>query len=629
MSESDLQIKAERAVAIGILIVSMMVMPFSFAQQSAPYGGILKLGESQSITELNPTRGTTYTTSSVFRELYDTLVTNDPQMNYVPELARSWEISPDGLTWTMHLQQGVTWTDGVPFTSADVKFSFDQGLVLKVPLPYSLINWVQNVEIPDDLTVILHLKSQTAVALFDLASLVILPKHIWGNMTAQQTYDFSNLPVVGDGAFKFVEWKQGQYVRLQANDHYWRGRPYVDELWFVYYSSPETELAALRSGEIDAMFKYVNPSEIPLLKTDPNLNVTISPGLEFRDIYTSFGNYASVSTSNYNWNTTTNPALGDVKVRQAILRSINKENISALVHNGVYIPALTGVPKGISEYYDPNLANELNLTFNLPAAAQMLENAGYRIVDNSGIRQAVQDIKIILPDGKTTTVPKGTKLDFDFAVTSDYPDEVRSAEMINGWLHQVGMNLKISSQDDGTLTAAELTPYEYDMQLWSWNSYADPDFILSIYITNSINGNNCEGYSNPTYDQLFMQQRQATSESQRIQIVHEMEKILLTDLPDIPLYYVPAITAYRINQFTGWVFFPQGLLGGAGGEGYPRATTSVHLISAPSTGASYTSATSAQTTTEQPGIPTAVVAIPIIIIIALLGYVVYRRRKRA
>jgi len=600
------------------MVVSMIPLARVQAQPPPPtYGGTLKIGIDENLDTLNPYSTILTFSEAIIREMYDTLITWNPQMSYVPELAQSWSVSPDGLTWTFNLEHNVTWHDGVPFTANDVVFTIQQlALNEQVPVPYGLVSFVKSAEAPDNYTVVLHLQSPSAVLLYNLACLFIVPKHIWGNLTtSDDVIHFSNLPAIGDGAFKFVTWVKGQYVELQANDQYWRGRPYIDQLWFVQYASSETELAALRTGEIDAMPAHIEPDEVSLINADPNLKIDISAPLGCIDIY--FAVYEGTTA------TPPNPALRDDRVRQAFLRSIDKTSLNAIIHNGLYSPAFTAVPPGDGIYFDPNLGNEVNMTFDLNAAAKMLDNAGYKVVDSSGIREATQDIKITLDSGNTSVVPKGTRLDFSFEINNEYPEEVRAAEMINQWLHQVGMNIRITTADGNVLGSQEAPPYPYDIQLWDWNARVDPDFILSVYTTQQIGGWSSGGWSNPTYDQLYNEQRVTLNQTQRQQIIFQMEKILYTDVPELPLYYYPTIGAHRLDQFTGWISAPPGgILGGTGTEGYPRTSTSVHLIYAPSSAAT-------TTTTAQPSsIPWAVVGLPIIIIIALLGYIVYLKRRK-
>lgn len=575
----------------------------------------MKVGIVEGPDTLNPYATVEGSATTILRDLYDTLVTVDLQQNYVPQLAQSWEHSPDGLTWTFHLKQGVTWHDGVPFTSADVKFSFDLVLSQEIPVPYGAIGFVDSVEAPDDYTVILHLPAPTAVMMYGLNQFDIVPKHIWGSMTTRdEVLRFDNIPVIGNGAFRFVEWKKGQYIRLQAYDNYWLGRPYIDELWFIQYASPETEFAALRTGEIDVMPSRMDPKEISIVDADANLKTDLSPATSSRVIYFSVYDTEDVPP---------NPALKDVRVRQAFHRSIDKETLNNLIHSGMFVPAFTAIPPAVAKWYDPDLGKKVDMTFNLEAAAQMLDDAGYRDIDHSGIRQAVEDIKVALPDGSPFVIPKGTKLDFGYVIESEYPEEVLGAEMMNQWLHQVGMNIRISMADASILGATELPPYPYDIEVWNWECPADPDFILSVYTTQQIGGWSSGGWSNPKYDQLFEQQRRTIDEDQRREIVFEMQKMIYEESPEIILYYAPFIGAHRIDKFTGWVTgIPGGVIGIMGFEGYPRTTTSVHLIYAPST-------TGVTTTTEQPStIPLATMAVPVLIIIVLLGYIAYIRRKK-
>ena len=142
---------------------------------------------------------------------------------------------------------------------------------------------------------------------------------------------------------------------------------------------------------------------------------------------------------------------------------------------------------------------------------------------------------------------------------------------------------------------------------------------MSVYLTSQIGGWSTGGYSNPKYDQLYEQQRTTLDKEKRREIVYEMQKIIYTDSPEIVYYYANAFGAYRLDKFTGWV--SAGITGGLLAEldGYPRTSLSIHLISAPP----------APPSTEQPSIlPWAAVAISVVVIVGLLGYIMQLRRRK-
>jgi peptide/nickel transport system substrate-binding protein len=592
------------------MLVSLM--PASPAQaQEIPYGGTLILGTVETIDTLNPYTTIIDTALSVDRNIYDTLVTYDTRtLGYLPWLAQSWDISPDGLTWTLHLVKNATWHDGTSFTSADVKSTFDLVLGQQVPIPFGIVGFVESVEAPDDYTVVLHTAEPSATMLYGLAELFIVPKHIWGNMTKDQVLKYDNPQPIGTGPFKFVEYKKSDHVTLKANENYWKGRPYVDELIYTSIPDEEAELSALRTGGIDYMYE-VNPKEASIVESDPNLKMAVALPMLHRDIYMSV------------WENTTsvppNPALKDVRVRQAFHRSIDKEALNNLLHLGMFTPAAGCVTPMAPYWYDANLTSEVDMSFNLTEAARMLDDAGYKDVDGSGIRQATRDISLVLPSGKTFTVPKGTKLDFSLIVDDSYSDEVRGAEMLNGWLHTVGMNIRISTASDAVLGADLTPPYPYDMMLWAWTTTPDPDYILSVYTTQQIGGWSTGGYSNPKYDQLYQRQRVTADNEKRREMVYEMQKIIYTDSPEIMLYYINGLSAYRLDKFSGWITIPPGGIDGRL-NGYPRNTMSVHLIAAPAAPAA---------ATEQPSVlPWAAMAVSVVVIIGLLGYITLLRRRK-
>ena len=450
-------------ILTALMFVSLMPTPAAQAQE-IPYGGTLKLGTEENIDTLNPYLTIIAATLSIDRDVYDTLTTYDTRtLDVVPWLALSWDLSPDGLTWTFHLVKNATWHDGIPLTSADVKATFDLIIGQQIPIPYGRVGFIQSVEAPDDYTVIFHTAEPSATMLDALANTHIVPKHIWGNMTKDQVLKYDNSQMIGSGPFKFVEFKKGNYVHLKANENYWKGRPYIDDLFVVTYPDPESELSALRTGDIDYSY-IINPKQVPVIESDPNLKLITAQGAIWRGIYISVWENATSSPPN--------PALKDLRVRQAFHKSIDKESLNNLLHEGFWTVGAGPVCPMASSWYDPNLSKEVDLSFNLTEAARILDDAGYKDIDQSGIRQATKDISVVLPDGKTFVVPKGTKLDFGFVVDSSYPDEVEGASMLNGWLHTAGMNIRISTATDAVLGADVAPPYPYDIMLWTWENYS-------------------------------------------------------------------------------------------------------------------------------------------------------------
>ncbi len=283
---------------------------------------------------------------------FSTLVLYD--VNYTKlqgELAKSWDVSADGLTYTFHLQPDVTWHDGQPFTSADVKFTID---LAKNPDSGSWIGQkftgVASVETPDDATAVVKLSKPDAAMLDNFTFLVMLPEHALKDIKPADLVksDWWHTDPIGTGPFKWGKYVPGQYVELDAYDTYWRGKPKLDKLINRYYPEAGSSVIALRKGEIS--FTYLQMDEANSLAKDANLKVIAGPS-----------QVANALVFNM-----TDPRFKDVQVRQAFMYAIDRKTIvdqlyggkaqlsSCMLTNSAY------VPKDVNPYdYNPDKAKEL------------------------------------------------------------------------------------------------------------------------------------------------------------------------------------------------------------------------------------------------------------------------------
>ena len=184
-------------------------------------------------------------------KIYEGLLDYDNDLNIVPALAKSFEVSADGKTVTFSLQEGVTWHDGQPFTSADVAFTVMEVLKKVHPRGPNSFREVTSIDTPDELTAVFNLENPAPYMLRALSGYEspIVPKHLLEGQDVRSA-DLANNPV-GTGPFKFVEWKKGQYVRLDKNENYWKeGLPYLDRLVGRFIPDASTRTAAMENGEV-------------------------------------------------------------------------------------------------------------------------------------------------------------------------------------------------------------------------------------------------------------------------------------------------------------------------------------------------------------------------------------------
>src|SRR5215468_10997011 len=205
------------------------------------------IGTLQDIDSLNPYSGFLVQSAEIYADTYDYLQT-DALKDFAPSpgLATAWTHTPDGLTWTFTIRQGVNWSDGQPFTAQDVVYTFSRSLndpTANAQYLSSVQN-IKSVESPDSSTVVFTMKAPDP-AMNQLA-VPILPQHIWSNVASKDTGTFTNTAMIGTGPFTMVQWAKGQFMKLKANKNYWAGAPKIDYLVYHVFDDEDAEIQALR-----------------------------------------------------------------------------------------------------------------------------------------------------------------------------------------------------------------------------------------------------------------------------------------------------------------------------------------------------------------------------------------------
>jgi peptide/nickel transport system substrate-binding protein len=180
--------------------------------------------------------------------------------------------------------------------------------------------------------------------------------------------------------------------------------------------------------------------------------------------------------------------------------------------------------------------------FDIPLANQMLDDAGYLDTDGDGIREC--------PAGMDCG---GRQLDIVMQIPSDIGSGPREAELLSGWWAQIGVRMTPQVLEPDTVTANCCPAFDFDMLMWGWTSDPDPSFILSVLTSAEIpTGLSETGYNNPEYDELFDGQTVELDHASRVQMIHDMQRLMIEDLPYIIPYYQQEVQAFRNDRFTGW-----------------------------------------------------------------------------
>jgi len=480
---------------------------FVFAQGSDPRG-------------LDPAYVDDGESANVIANIYDGLVRyKEGSTEVEPALATAWTSSPDGKEWTVKLRKGVKFNDGTPCNADAVVFSVSLQLPPKRTdeMPYASVTFspVQKVEKVDDYTVKFTLNEPYAPFLANMAMVLAAPIV---SPAAVEKYgkDFNEHPV-GTGPYKFVEWKKGQQITMEANKDYWGGAPKVDKLVFRFIKENSVRASALKTGEIQAMIG-VDPNDVKMLE-DAGIKVDKIPGMNI--------NYLAFFCNKKPFD---NP-----KLREAVSHAINRENLISYLYQG-----LAELPNGMLPSFLPGYDKSLKpYDYNPERAKQLLAEAGYP----NGLKVTLLTYSTVRPYNPVG----GDKL----------------AAAIQADLRKVGIEVEIKTypwKEYKEIYTPDIVK-DGDMMLYGWTGdNGDPDNFLCLLETKEIKTTlNASKYSNPKVDELLVKGRTAKTIEERNAAYSELQKIVQQDAPWVFLTHTKDMAAYNKNV-EGLIHHPVGVI---------------------------------------------------------------------
>lgn len=503
-----------RGAALGLSLPAMMalgsVAPGGLAQRAAAQGatpepktgGTLRVGLSADPAELDPHKTQLTAAWHVIEHVYDTLVDANENLEPVPGLAESWDISDDGLTYTFNLRQGVTFHNGREFVADDVKYSLERILDPATASPsVSDLGGVDTIEAPDAATAVVTLTSPDSSFLAKLmgSSIAIVPKE-----AVEENGDLMQV-MVGTGPFRFVEYVPNSMVTLERNPEYWEaGKPYVDAMEMQIIPDATARTTALVTGTVD-LIEYAPVQDLPTFEADESIEVTGDQNTNIR--------YMAINISR--------EPFTDVKVRQAIAKVIDRGPIIDSAVFGAGTPTVTIFPPTFWAGYEAEIPAP-----DIEGAKALLAEAGY-------------------PDGFKTVLHSWAQ----------YPFLSNAAIVIQEQLKQIGIEADTDFQEN----AIYLENYfagNFDLSVTGTSAYVDPnDVILANFGTDE--SNNGIKYSNPEVDDLIAQGMEETDQEARAQIYRQIQEILLEDLPWVNLFIANQYEAMK-SYVKGYVHKPTG-----------------------------------------------------------------------
>jgi peptide/nickel transport system substrate-binding protein len=489
-------------------------------------------------TQLNPLLTQNAIESMVDGLIFDELVTLDPQHNQVPDLAETVPtlanggISKDGLTITYHLRHGVKWHDGAPFTSKDVKFTW-QAIMNKAnnALTQRGYDQVASVDLPDDYTVVFHMKRLFPPAVDTIfgesdTPYRILPEHLLAKYPNLNQIPFNSAPV-GTGPFKFARWLRGDRIVLTANPDYFRGAPHLKTLTLLNIPDDNTTVAQLRTHEVELAIE-LTLSGYKDLAQDTGVVRQLAEAPSYTAIFFN----------------TQRPPLNDVRVRRALVLGMDR---SAIVRDDTYgTGTLASADLGPFYWaYDPSLKP---VPYDLAAAKALLDAAGW----------------VPGPDG--VRVKNGNRLSLQLTYGQGSQLVRTITQQVQQMYKPLGVDLQLKSYDYAILYAAAQDGGiqlggKFDLTMYSWVAGGDPD-NASQWTCDAIppGGNNVARYCSPEMDALQKQALSTFDRTVRKAAYAKIERLLLADAPGAFLYYqgqryarIPELQNFTPNGISeGW-----------------------------------------------------------------------------
>ena len=417
-------------------------------------------------------------TSQVSRQIYDTLVVQNENLEIEPGLAESWEAVTD-TSWVFNIREGVTWHNGDPFTAHDIVWTYERFMTLPAQSAF-LLDSVTSVTAPDDYTVEIELEYPFAPILNHLAhsSLGIMNQ----NAVEAAGDDYGTSVVVGTGPFTFDSWQTADRLVLQRNDNWWGGDVMPETLVFRPIPEGSVRGIELETGGVDIAYT-LPPADARRVEASANAHLEA---------------VRTLSTAYVGFNVE-KPPFNNPLVRQAINHAIDIDLIVDTIYAGQAVRAnspissdVFGANENLEPYtYDPELAREL------------LAEAGYA-------------------DGFSTSI-----------WTNDNPQRVEIAQIVQAELANIGIQVDVQVVEWGTYlddTAAGL----HDMFILGWVTVTgDADYGLYALFHSSQFGapGNRTFYANERVDELLDAARVETDPDARVALYHEAQEIIQEDAP--------------------------------------------------------------------------------------------------
>ncbi len=473
---------------------------------------------------LNPITATDAYASRINEYIYESLLKRDEQtMELVPQLAESWEISEDHLTYVFHLKRNVTWQDGAPFTARDVLFSYERIMDPKVDAPH-LRNYYQDIEVVepiDDFTVRYRYRIPYYRALDFCGGIPIVPAHRFGPLDDFNKHSIGRQPL-GTGPYRLIRWDTGKEIVLVRNEQYWGEKPHLMRHVFKIITEPTAALHVLKQGGLDMMslrpIQWARQTQSRRFEQD------------FRKL-----KYYLPSYNYIGWNSR-RPFFADKRVRRAMTLLMDRETFLQKILLG-FGTVISGPFYVNSPDYDQRIAP---YPYDPRTAVALLREAGWEDRDGDGVLDK-----------------DGQPFAFEFLLSAGSRTGEQIATVLQENLKSVGIRMQIRNLE-WAVFIQRIDQRDFDACTLGWSMGWDSDPFQIWHSSQAEKGSNFVGFQNAEADRLIETARQEFDPEKRRALYHRFHAIVHEEEPYTFLFTTEALVAVS-RRFENVNVYPMGL----------------------------------------------------------------------
>jgi len=478
-----------------IVLLSLGLVATGVMAETPRRGGSLVVCQPAEPPGLDPTANTAAAIDRVvFANIYEGLIKVESDGSFVPGLATTWEVSPDGLTYTFQLRKDVKFHNGEPFNAHVAKWNLERAIDEKTVNPHpEYFRGIQKIETPDNYTLVLTLKGVDALFIAHMAEgdAVMFPMSGFENAKSQP---------VGTGPYKFKKWIRGDRVEMERFDGYWDPElPYLDQVTFKFIGDASAQLAALRAGDLDVIGYIAAPESAMMLAKDKRFKVFA--GTSTGEVIMSTNNKAK--------------PFDNKKVRQAMAYAIDRQAVVDLVMFGYGTP--------IGSHWSPATPYYVDLTqrfaYDPEKAKALLAEAGY-------------------PNGFEASIK----------LPAIYSYSKRAGEVIADMLAKVGIRLKVEIVEWGQWIERIFKKKEYQLTMighveaWDIGIYANPGYYFQ--------------YDSQTFRDAYAKALVAPNEVEKAKWFGKCQEIIAEDAVNGFLFSASGLPAMKVEVMGWWENYP-------------------------------------------------------------------------